>query len=170
MAPRDYAGFKPSRLTGVTEGLHCHDIAAAQQLSVNSDSKLILLVGADPRALRGGGEEAATKLRWPMLKLNVELGQRLATFMPAERGDVAWDLLLDVIGEHQAGAVLIGTDLLWEPSLGYDPYRTLRRLGRRGPLVATWFGRVDGPDIIRAEPGHPEYTRDRLDVPYVLVA
>jgi hypothetical protein len=153
----------------VSDGLRCPDIAGALELSANSDSKLVLLVGTDPRVLRVAGEQAADELRWPMLKLNVELGQRLAAFMPAERGDVAWDLLLDVIGEHQDGVVLIGTDLLWEPSLGYDPYRTLRRLGRRGPLIATWFGRVDGPDIIRAEPGHPEYTRDRLDVPYVLV-
>jgi hypothetical protein len=89
--------------------------------------------------------------------------------MPDELPDVAWELLLEAVGDHDDGAVLIGTDLLWEPSLHYDPYRSLRRLGRQGPLIATWFGRVEGPDIIRAEPGHPEYTRDRLDVPYVLV-
>ena len=153
----------------MSHGLRCPDIAAALELSANSDSKLVLLVGTDPRALRVDGEQAAADLRGPALNLSIQLGQRLATFMPTDRVGVAWELLLDAVGEHKDGVVLVGNDLLWEPSLGYDPYRTLRRLGRGGPLVATWFGRVDGPDIIRAEPGHPEYTRDRLDVPYVLV-
>lgn len=154
---------------GVATGLRCPDISTAILLAVNSDSKLVLLVGSDPRALRSAGETAGAELGWPLLRLNLALGKALAAHMPSERGDIAWDLLLEVVGSHDDGAMLIGTDLLWEPSLGYDPYRTLRRLGRHGPLVATWFGRVDGPDIIRAEPGHPEYTRDRLDVPYVAV-
>lgn len=153
----------------MSDGLRCPDLQAARELSANSDSKLVLLVGGNPGAVRLAGEQAAAELQWRMLRLNVELGQRLATFMPAERAAVAWELLLVVVGEHKDGVVLVGSDLLWEPSLGYDPYRTLRRIGRHGPLVATWFGRVDGPDIIRAEPGHPEYSKDRLDVPYVLV-
>ena len=153
----------------MSDRLRCPDIAAAHALSANSDSKLVLVVGTNLHALRAGGARAAGDLGWRMLRLSIELGQRLATFMPAQRAGVAWELLLEVVGEHQDGVVLVGSDLLWEPSLGYDPYRTLRRLGRRGPVVTTWFGRVDGPDIIRAEPGHPEYTRARLDVPYILV-
>jgi hypothetical protein len=154
---------------GLVVGLRCPDIAAALPLSANSDSKLILLVGEKPLVLREAGEAAATELGWRGVHLNVELGLALREYMREERPDVAWEVLLEAVGEHVDGAVLIGTDLLWEPSLHYDPYRSLRRLGRHGPLIATWFGRVEGPDIIRAEPGHPEYTKDRLDVPYVLV-
>lgn len=153
----------------MVDGLRCPDIAAAQTLTANSDSKLILLVGETPLKVRRTAERVAAELSWRPIRLNVELGRALGEHMPEERPDVAWDLLLEAVGDHDNGAVLIGTDLLWEPSLHYDPYRSLRRLGRHGPLITTWFGRVDGPDIIRAEPGHPEYTRDRLDVPYVLV-
>lgn len=153
----------------MSNGLRCSDVSAALRLSANSDTKVVLLVGPEPRALRAAAEPAAAELGWRTLKLNVELGRALAGHMPAARVDIAWETLLGVVGDHRAGAVLVGTDLLWEPSLGYDPYRTLRRLGRLGPLVATWFGKVEGSNIIRAEPGHPEYTRDRLDVPYVAV-
>lgn len=153
----------------MADRLRCPDVSAALPLSANSDSKLVLLVGSEPRSLRSAAERAAAELGWRYLRLNAELGTALSLHMPSQRIEVAWDLLLDTVGPHDQGAVLGGTDLLWEPSLGFEPYRALRRLGRHGPLVATWFGTVVGPDIIRAEPGHPEYTRDRLDVPYVLV-
>ena len=47
------------------------------------------------------------------------------------------------------------------------PYEALRRLGRSGPVVAPWFGTVIENDIVRAKPGHPEYMRVPLDVPFV---
>lgn len=166
---RHHSCLGKSYTPSVVDALRCPDIAAALPLSANSDSKLILLVGDKPLALREAGDAAAADLGWRGVRLNLELGRALREYMPEERPEVAWDLLLEAVGEHDEGAVLIGTDLLWEPSLHYDPYRSLRRLGRHGPLIATWFGRVEGQDITRAQPGHPDYTRDRLDVPYVVV-
>jgi hypothetical protein len=74
-----------------------------------------------------------------------------------------------VLGERTGPLVLASTDILFEPTLGYRPYEALRRLGRRGPMLAAWFGRVDSGDLIRAQPGHPEYVRVKLDVPYISV-
>lgn len=149
--------------------LLCTDSRSALELAANSDSKLVLLTGTDPLRLRDAAEREATSLGWRAIRFNDALALRLAPYMPAERPNVAWEVLEEVVGDHRGATALIGTDLLWEPSLGYDPYSALRRLGRHGPLLATWFGTVVGPDIIRAQPGHPEFTRDRLDVPYVVV-
>lgn len=150
-------------------GLHRPNLVDALELAVNSDSKLVLIVGTNPRQLLAAGYSAAERFGWPAVRLNVELGRALLSHMPEERQAIAWESLLHVVDEHPQGVVLVGTDLLWEPSLGFQPYRALRRIGRDGPAIATWFGRVEGPMIIRAEPGHPEYTKDRLDVPYFLV-
>ena len=104
-----------------------------------------------------------------MIDLNLELAQRLLPFTAQERRDEAWDALEDVVGDPDAGVVLCSTDILFEPSLGYRPYEALRRLARRGPIVATWFGTVDAGEAVRAHQGHPEYVRIRLDVPFVSV-
>lgn len=142
-------------------------VADAIERSRHSDSQLVLLVGEEPGSLESAGTAAGTELGWPLLNLNVALGERLLPFTPPERREEAWDALSELVGRPDPGIVLLGTDILFEPALGYRPYEALRRIGRRGPTVATWFGHVDGADIVRSAPGHPEYTRVRLDVPYV---
>ena len=104
-----------------------------------------------------------------MRDLNRELALRLLPFTAQERRDEAWEALEEVVGDQTDGIVLCGTDILFEPTLGYRPYEALRRLARRGPIVASWFGTVDGGEVVRAEQGHPEYVRIRLDVPFVTV-
>jgi hypothetical protein len=129
----------------------------------------VLLVGDSPETLAAAGVATAVQLGWPSIDLNVALAERLLPFTPPERRDEAWDALEELIGPPDPGLVAVGTDILFEPALGYRPYEALRRLGRRGPIVATWFGTVDGSDIVRSAPGHPEYTRVQLDVPYLQV-
>jgi hypothetical protein len=138
-------------------------------MAANSDARLVLLVGRPAPALRQAAEAAAEELGWPAIDLNRELALRLLPFTAQERRDEAWDALEDVVGDQHAGIVLCGTDILFEPSLGYRPYEALRRLARRGPIVASWFGTVDAGEVVRAEQGHPEYVRVRLDVPFVTV-
>jgi hypothetical protein len=150
-------------------GLRVESVAQGLVMAANSDARLVLLVGRSAQALRQAAEAAAEELGWPTIDLNKDLAQRLLPFTAQERRDEAWDALEDVIGDQPAGVVLCGTDILFEPSLGYRPYEALRRLARRGPIVATWFGTVDGGEVVRAEQGHPEYVRIRLDVPFVIV-
>ena len=145
------------------------DLAEAQRRSLHSDTQLVLLIGADPAALRSAAGDAATATGWPLLDLNTTLAEQLIELTPAERADEAWDAFDRVVDPFRSGVVIGGTDILFEPTLGYRPYEALRRMGRRLPIVATWLGRVQDGDVIRSEPGHPEYTRVRLDVPYVAV-
>jgi len=144
-------------------------LAEAQRRSLLSDTQLVLLVGPDPAALRSAAGEAATATGWPLLDLNTRLSEQLIGLMPAERADEAWDAFDRVVDPFRGGVVISGTDILFEPTLGYRPYEALRRMGRRIPIVATWLGRAEDGDLIRSEPGHPEYTRVRLDVPYVAI-
>ncbi len=138
-------------------------------MAANSDARLLLLVGRSPQALRQAAEAAAEHLGWPAIDLNRELALRLLPFTAQERRDEAWEALEEVVGDQSAGIVLCGTDILFEPSLGYRPYEALRRLARRGPIVASWFGTVDSGAIVRARQGHPEHVRARLDVPFVSI-
>jgi len=149
--------------------LRAGTLTEALERAHHSDSRLALLVGEDPGALHAAGEAAAEELGWPMVDLNIVLSERLLPHTAAERREEAWDAVDELVGRPDPGVVLVGTDILFEPALGYRPYEALRRLGRRGPVVATWLGRVDGTDIIRAAPGHPEYTRVKLDVPYIAI-
>jgi hypothetical protein len=138
-------------------------------MAANSDARLVLLVGRSPQVLRKTAETVAGQLGWRTIDLNTELARRLLPFTAQERRDEAWEALEDVVGDQHAGMILCGTDILFEPSLSFRPYEALRRLARRGPIVASWFGTVDGGDVVRAGQGHPEYIRIRLDVPFVSV-
>lgn len=139
-------------------------------MAANSDSRLVLLVGLSSLALKQAAEAAAEALGWPLVDLNVQLAQRLLPATSQERRDQAWEALEEVALADDDGVVLSGTDILFEPTLGYRPYEALRRLGRQRPTIATWFGVVEDGDIVRASLGHPEYVRTRLDVPFVGVA
>ena len=149
--------------------LRVRSVADGLLMAANSDARLVLLIGRSPAALRRAAEAAAEELGWKVINLNLDLAQRLLPFTAQERRDEAWEALEEVVSDQSAGIVLCGTDILFEPSLGYRPYEALRRLARRGPIVATWFGTVDVGDAVRAHQGHPEYVRIRLDVPFVSV-
>ena len=152
-----------------SSGLRVRSVAEGLAMAANSDARLVLLVGRSPQVLRQAADAAAEQLGWPTIDLNRELALRLLPFTAQERRDEAWEALEEVVGDQKAGIVLCGTDILFEPSLAYRPYEALRRLARRGPIVASWFGTVDGGEVVRAEQGHPEYVRIRLDVPFVTV-
>jgi len=148
------------RVASVNEGI---------ALAANSDARLVLLIGGSVHALRRAADQAAADLGWREVDLNADLALRLLPFTAQERRDEAWDALEVAVGSQDAGVVLTGTNILFEPTLGYRPYEALRRLARRGPIVASWFGSVEGGQVVHAHLGHPEHVRARLDVPFVSV-
>ena len=150
-------------------GLLSASLAEARDRSQYSDTQLVLLLGTSPTALAAAAEQAADETGWPLVDLNLAIAQDLVELTPSERPDEAWDALERAVDAHEGAVVLGSTDILFEPTLGYRPYEALRRLGRRKPIIAVWLGTVEGSDIVRSAPGHPEYTRVRLDVPFVAV-
>jgi len=143
------------------------DIGAAQRVAGNSDSRLVLVVGDQPGELRAAMVALAGDLGWRAVDLNVSLAGRLIPLSADERVLEAWDVLDEIVGPHHDGVVLLTSDILFEPTLGFRPYEALRRIGRSGPVIAPWFGTVIDTDIIRAQPGHPEYRMVPLDVPFL---
>lgn len=144
--PSDPAAMSSLGVRSVADGL---------LMAANSDARLVLLIGRSPAALRQAAEAAAEELGWKLINLNLDLAQRLLPFTAQERRDEAWEALEEVVSDQSAGIVLCGTDILFEPSLGYRPYEALRRLARRGPIVASWFGTVGGGELVRAELATP---------------
>ena len=164
-----YPGVNLTVMTKSVERLRVDSVSDGFALAANSDARLVLLVGRSVRALREAADGAAEQLGWREIDLDRELPLRLLPLTAQERRDEAWEALEEVVGDQESGIVLAGTDILFEPSLGYRPYEALRRLARRGPIVASWFGTVEGGQIVRAHPGHPEHVRVRLDVPFVFI-
>ena len=158
-----------SRTDSRGSSLEMPDLASGQAVASRSDSRLVLLVSGQADLLRNEALAIAADLDWRSVDLNRDLTQRLLPHTASERRDLAWDAFEEVVGDPSDGVVLISTDILFEPSLGYRPYEAIRRLARRGPVIAAWFGTVEGAFIIRAQPGHPEYVKARLDVPYLNV-
>ena len=150
--------------------LRASNLDEGLERAARSDAQLVVLVNGDaPKALRTAAKAAQVELGWRGVDLNRDLTERLIATAPAERQVALWEVFEDVVGELSDGVVLLTTDILFEPSLGFRPYEAIRRIARRGPVVAAWFGTVEGAFITRAQPGHPEYTKSRLDVPYVVV-
>jgi hypothetical protein len=145
------------------------DVDRALAVAANSDSQLVLLVGDDPDVVRQAAEDAAAHLAWRSVELNRSLAEALIPLSTAERVEAAWDVFQELVGEHRDGVVLLNADILFEPTLQFRPYEALRRIGRSGPVVAPWFGRVEDRDVIHAAAGHPEYVRAPLDIPFVQV-
>ena len=164
-----YPGVNLTVMTKSVERLRVDSVSDGFALAANSDARLVLLVGRSVRALREAADGAAEQLGWREIDLDRELPLRLLPLPAQERRDEAWEALEEVVGDQESGIVLAGTDILFEPSLGYRPYEALRRLARIGPIVASWFGTVEGGQIVRAHPGHPEHVRVRLDVPFVFI-
>ncbi len=136
-------------------------------VAANSDSQLLLLVSPQSTRLKRAALALAAQMSWRSVFLNIELAQRLLPLGARERRELGWAALEDVVRPDAGGVVLSGTDILFEPSLEFRPYEALRRLGRRGRVVATWCGAVESHELVRAMPGHPEYLRVRFDVPYI---
>jgi hypothetical protein len=164
-----YPGVNLTVMTKSVERLRVDSVSDGFALAANSDARLVLLVGRSVRALREAADGAAEQLGWREIDLDRELPLRLLPLTAQERRDETWEALEEVVGDQESGIVLAGTDILFEPSLGYRPYEALRRLARRGPIVASWFGTVEDGQIVRAHQGHPEHVRARLDVPFVSI-
>jgi hypothetical protein len=76
-------------------------------------------------------------------------------------------LLLDCAGEFVA---LDHLELLFEPSLRFDPLQALARLARNRIVIAVWPGRLTSGTLTYAEPDHPEFYEQQVKDFAVFVA
>ena len=84
----------------------------------------------------------------------VSLGQRLTDqeVMPP---------LIDLVDETSGSTLLLDIDVLFTSELKLDVLSQLRRMGRGGPLLVLWPGRIHGGRLSYSSPGRGDY----VDVP-----
>ena len=139
-----------------------HEIAALH-------SKLILLVGPP-----GSGKTALLRIfadnaGTAVLNLGLELGRRLAAVPQKQRPLQAGALLRETADRFVHSDLLLvdNIELLFDSSLKLNPLDLLKRQAHARRVVAVWPGELrhgtQGPRLLYAEMGHPEYRDYGLD-------
>lgn len=122
--------------------------------------RLVLVVGPTRSGKTGVLQEAGRRLAAPVLNINLLLSERLLGLSPQQRALRAGEIVEEIVQPSASAATLLDNiEILFDPQLRQDPLRLLQMLSRRGTLVVSWPGTMDGGDLVYAEPGHPEYLR-----------
>jgi hypothetical protein len=118
----------------------------------------LLLVSPEIRRLEDAADELLSVYAWPHLPVGHELGTALLSENPQRRSHAVQRWMKARISEMSPGPVLCtGIALLFEPTLGLDPLRLLRDVGRTTRLVIAWPGTYERDVLAYAVPGHSHY-------------
>ncbi|ANU22004.1 BREX-3 system P-loop-containing protein BrxF [Planococcus donghaensis] len=97
---------------------------------------------------------------YPLMNINLLLSERIKTVAQKRRPYKVAEILNELINKVDSEIVCIDYyEMLFEPSLGVNPFDLFTNLSRNKTLIITWRGRIEGDYFIYAEPGHPEYTK-----------
>lgn len=125
--------------------------------------QLVLLVGP-----AGAGKTASllaleARAGIPHLNINLLLSRRLLDLPLERRAEDVSDLLSDILDETDGPLLLDNLEILFDPTLQFQPLGWLRRTSRGRTIVAAWNGAVEHGSVTYATPGHPEYRREPAD-------
>ena len=123
-------------------------------------NRLLLVVGTAGCGKTGALRRFAELESCPMLNLGMELSPLLLDLTERQRV-LQLPRLLDEIAS-KAGRPLLAldnTEILFTVALQQDPLRLLQGLSRNCTIVASWFGTINGGELIHAVPNHPEFRR-----------
>ncbi|MBI2265117.1 MAG: BREX-3 system P-loop-containing protein BrxF [Armatimonadetes bacterium] len=122
--------------------------------------RLILAAGPSGSGKTAALRDVAARTGAPLINVNLELSRNLLELTGRERVLQARRLLYSMIGDVEAGVVLLdNTELLFDVCLKQDPLPLLQGLARNRTLVVAWNGGAKGSFLTYAEPGHPEYRK-----------
>ena len=97
---------------------------------------------------------------YPLMNINLLLSERIKTVARNRRPYKVAEILHEFINNVDSEIVCIDYyEMLFEPSLGVNPFDLFTNLSRNKTLIITWRGRIEGDYFIHAEPGHPEYIK-----------
>lgn len=110
---------------------------------------------------RGNSVEYFSQAKhYPLMNINLLLSERIKTVARNRRPYKVAEILHEFINNVDSEIVCIDYyEMLFEPSLGVNPFDLFTNLSRNKTLIITWRGRIEGDYFIHAEPGHPEYTK-----------
>ncbi len=111
------------------------------------------------RALKSVHERTKT----PLINVNLELSRRMLDLTERQRALQVARLLDETIQAVEGETVLLdNTEILFHPSLKQEPLRLLQTVSRNRTVIVTWNGKIEGDQLIYAEPGHPEHRSHRI--------
>ena len=97
---------------------------------------------------------------YPLLNVNLHIGERLLEHTIAERPRLVPRLLGDIIKETHSRIVLLDNmEMLFDATLQLNSLQILQSLSRNVTLVAAWSGTYTDGVLFYAEAWHPEYRR-----------
>jgi len=98
------------------------------------------------------------------LSLSLPLSRSLQPIPPQRRPLKVQALVENLLQDEAApsGWVLDHLELLFLPELRISPVQLLRHLAKTRTILAIWPGKYHQGRLIYAEPGHPEYLRERI--------
>jgi len=149
-----------------------HDEAAqeaqrALSLSRSQYHQIVILAGLTSK---GVGAVAAC-VGAEVVSVSEAVASRLIEQPARSRPRAVSDVVRQIIAERSGHLVLLDRlEVLFETGLRVDPLSLLKQLSRDRPIIVVWPGKLDGEDLVYADPGHPEHRRDSAKDLMVVVA
>jgi hypothetical protein len=104
-------------------------------------------------------KQVATQAGLAYVNLGLELSQRFIELTDRQRSLRVPRLMDEILNGKATAIFLDNTEILFDINLQQDPLRLLQNVSRNHTIVASWCGKVQGENLVYAEPGHPEYRR-----------
>mgnify|MGYP003494834486 FL=1 len=98
----------------------------------------------------------------PYINVNLYLSEKLMDVKPNRRPYKVIDLM-NSLGDNDDDIICIDYfEILFEPSLKLQPFDILKNLSRRKTVLVAWRYELKDGYLVYAQPGHPEYKKERI--------
>jgi Tfp pilus assembly pilus retraction ATPase PilT len=122
--------------------------------------RLILVVGPEGKGKTSALQEVASRVKAPLVNINLELARRLLDLTERQRALQLQRMLDQVVAQLESDVVLLDNiEVLFDVALRQDPLRLLQGISRNRTVVSTWNGSIEDGHLVYAVPHHPEYRR-----------
>ena len=136
------------------------DVIEKLKHAENLYHRLILIVGGESKGKTSALQEVASRVKAPLVNINLELSRRLLDLTERQRALQLQRLLDQVVVQPEGDVVLLDNiEVLFDEALKQDPLRLLQGISRNRTVVATWNGSIEDGHLVYAAPHHPEYRR-----------
>lgn len=106
---------------------------------------------------------------YPYLNISLELSEKLVEIDPTKRKYYVTEYLQEIILKRESNVVCIDyIELLFHPQLAIDPFHLLEDISKNKVLITCWRGKIEGNTLIHAEPGHPEYKKQKVTESFII--